>query len=28
MLASKNEDYVTTRNGIMAHFTLMHYMFV
>jgi len=26
MLASKNEVYVTTRNGVMAHFTLIHYM--
>jgi len=26
MLASKNEVYVTTRNGVMAHFTLTHYM--
>jgi len=23
---SKNEVYVTTRNGVMAHFTLIHYM--
>jgi len=28
MLASKNEVYVTTRNGVMAHFTLIHYMLV
>jgi len=27
-LASKNEVYVTTRNGVMAHFTLIHYMLV
>ena len=26
MLASKNEVHVTTRNGVMAHFTLIHYM--
>jgi len=26
MLASKNEVYVTTRNGVMAHFILIHYM--
>jgi len=26
MLASKNEVYVTTRNGVTAHFTLTHYM--
>ena len=26
MLASKNEVYVTTRNGVMAHFTLIHHM--
>jgi len=26
MLASKNEVHVTTRNGVMAHFTLTHYM--
>jgi len=25
-LASKNEVHVTTRNGVMAHFTLTHYM--
>ena len=25
-LASKNEVHVTTRNGVMAHFTLIHYM--
>jgi len=28
MLASKNEVYVTTRNGVMAHFTLIRYMLV
>jgi len=28
MLASMNEVYVTTRNGVMAHFTLIHYMLV
>ena len=28
MLASKNEVYVNTRNGVMAHFTLIHYMLV
>jgi len=26
MLASKNEVHVTTRKGVMAHFTLIHYM--
>jgi len=26
MLASKNEVHVTTRNGVMAHYTLIHYM--
>jgi len=26
MLASKNEVHVTTRNGVMAHLTLTHYM--
>ena len=26
MLASKNEVHVTIRNGVMAHFTLIHYM--
>ena len=26
MSASKNEVYDTTRNGVMAHFTLIHYM--
>ena len=28
MLASKNEVYVTTRKGVMAHFTLKHYLLV
>jgi len=28
MSAFKNEVYVTTRNGVMAHFTLLHYMLV
>jgi len=26
MLALKNEVHVTTRNRVMAHFTLIHYM--
>jgi len=26
MLVFKNEVHVTTRNGVMAHFTLIHYM--
>jgi len=26
MLASKNEVHVTTRDGVMAHFTLIHFM--
>jgi len=26
MLASKNEVHVMTVNGVMAHFTLIHYM--
>jgi len=25
MLAFKNEVHATTRNGVMAHFTLIHY---
>jgi len=28
MLASKNENYVTIRSGVMAHFTSIHYMLV
>jgi len=28
MLASKNEVHVTTRDGIIVHFTLIHYMLV
>jgi len=26
ILSSKNEVHVTTLNGVMAHFTLTHYM--
>ena len=28
MLASQNEVYVTTRNRVLSHFTLIHYMLV
>jgi len=28
MLACKNEVHVTTSNGVMAHFTLIHYVLV